>query len=58
MYEDKINFDMPLELLVKLIRPDMVETIYVNNIIDIETGMILTEFEKEKVFEEDFRNKN
>ena len=58
MYEDKINFDMPLELLVKLIRPDKVDTIYIDNIIDVETGMILTEFEKEKVFEEDFRNKN
>lgn len=58
MYGDTIKFDMSLELLVKLIRPDMVETIYVDNIIDFETGMILTEFEKEKVFEEDFRNKN
>ena len=58
MYEDTIKFDMSLELLIKLIRPDMVETIYVDNIIDVETGMILTEFEKEKVFEKDFRNKN
>ena len=58
MYEDRIKFDMPLELLVKLIRLDKVDTIYVDKVIDVETGMILTEFEKEKVFEEDFRNKN
>ena len=58
MYEDTIKFDMSLELLVKMIRPDKVDTIFVDNIIDVETGMILTEFEKEKVFEEDFRNKN
>ncbi len=58
MYGDTVKFDMSLELLVKLIRPDKVDTIYVDNVIDVETGMILTEFEKEKVFEEDFRNKN
>lgn len=58
MYGDTINFDVQLEMLVKLIRPDKVDTIYVDNIIDVETGMTLTEFEKEKVFEEDFRNEN
>lgn len=58
LYDDTINFDMSLELLVKVIRPDVIDTVYVDNIIDVETGMILTEFEKEKVFEEDFRNKN
>ena len=58
MYEDTIKFDMSLELLVKVFRPDKVDNIYIDNIIDVETGMILTEFEKEKVFEEDFRNKN
>lgn len=58
LYDDTINFDMSLELLVKVIRPDVIDTVYVDNIIDVETGMILTEFEKEKVFEEDFRNKD
>lgn len=54
MYEDTIKFDMPLELLVKMIKPDAVSTIYTDRIIDVETGMYITEFDSEKVFEEDF----
>ena len=54
MYEDTIKFDMPLELLVKVIKPDVVSTIYTDRIFDVETGMYITEFDSEKVFEEDF----
>ena len=54
MYEDTIKFDMPLELLVKVIKPAVVSTIYTDRIFDVETGMYITEFDSEKVFEEDF----
>lgn len=54
MFSDTIKFDMPLELLVKLIRPDTVDTIYIDKIIDVETEDYLTEFDKKKVFSEDF----
>lgn len=56
MYEDTIKFDMSLELLVKILKPDAVDTIYTDRLIDVETGLYLTEFDKEKVFEEDFKN--
>ena len=54
MYEDTIKFDMCLELLVKLIKSDVVDTIYIDKIIDVETEDYLTEFDKKKVFSEDF----
>lgn len=56
MYEDTIKFDMSLELLVKLIRPDAVDTIYTDRLIDVETCRTITEFSSEKVFEEDYNN--
>lgn len=50
-----IDFSMGIELLVKIIKPDAVSTIFTDRIIDFETGLYLTEFDKEKVFEEDFK---
>ena len=50
-----IDFSMGIELLVKLIKPNAVSTIFTDKLIDIEIGRILTDFEKEKVFEEDFK---
>ena len=55
MYEDTIRFDMPLEMVVKLIKPDVIDTIYTDRIIDVETGLYLTEFDSKKVFSEDFK---
>ena len=55
MYEDTIKFDMSLELLMKIIKPEKISTIFTDKLIDIEIGRILTDFEKEKVFEEDFK---
>lgn len=52
--DDTIDFCMPLELLVKMIRPDAVDIIYVDRIIDVETGLYLTEFDEGKVFAEEF----
>lgn len=54
MYEDTIRFDMPLEMVVKLIKPDAVGTFYTDRVIDVDTGTYLTEFDSEKVFAEDF----
>lgn len=51
---DTVDFSMSIELLVKLIKPETVSTIYTDKLIDVETGLYLTEFEKEKVFEQDF----
>ncbi len=50
-----IDFSMGIELLVKLIKPDAVSTIFTDRLIDLETGTIITEFDKEKVFEADFK---
>lgn len=50
--DDTIDFCMSIELLAKMIRPDAVNIVYVDRIIDAETGLYLTEFEKEKVFAE------
>lgn len=56
-YFDRIiNFDMSVELLAKIIKPDAVSTIFTDKLIDLETGLYLTDFDKEKVFEEDFEN--
>lgn len=48
--DDTIDFCMPMELLAKMIRPDSVDIIYVDKIIDVETELYLTEFDKGKVF--------
>lgn len=56
MYEDTIKFDMSLELLVKILKPDAVDTIYTDRLIDVETCKTITEFDAEKVFEEDYNN--
>ena len=50
--DDTIDFCMPIELLAKMIRPDAVNIVYVDKIIDAETGLYMTEFDKEKVFAE------
>lgn len=50
--DDTIDFCMPIELLAKMIRPDIVDIAYVDRIIDVGTELYLTEFDKEKVFAE------
>lgn len=56
-YFDRIiNFDMSVELLAKIIKPDAVSTIYTDKLIDLETMQSITDFDSEKVFEEDFEN--
>ena len=56
-YFDRIiNFDMSVELLAKIIKPDAVSTIFTDKLIDLETGLYLTEFDSDKVFKEDFEN--
>lgn len=55
LYDDVIDFSMGIELLVKIIKPDAISTIYTDRVIDIETGSYMTEFDSEKVFMTDFR---
>lgn len=50
--DDTIDFCMSIELLAKMIRPDAVNIVYVDKIIDVETALYLTEFDKENVFAE------
>lgn len=50
--DDTIDFSMPIELLAKMIRPDAVNIVYVDRIIDAESKLYLTEFDKENVFAE------
>ena len=60
-FDDTINFSMTCELLVKILKPDAVSTIFMDKLIDLETGLYFTEFDSEKVFKEDFedyRDKN
>ena len=53
-FDGVIDFDMSIELLAKIIKLDAVSTIYTDKLIDLETGLYLTEFDSEKVFKEDF----
>lgn len=49
---DTIQFSVPIELLIKMIRPDAVRTIYVDKIVDLEYGGYLTDVKDMKVFAE------
>lgn len=53
---ETINFQMGIELLVKILKPDAVSTIFTDKLIDLETGLYLTDFDSEKVFREDFED--
>lgn len=55
-FDRTINFDMSIELLAKIIKPDAVSTIFTDKLIDLETMQSITEFDSEKVFKEDFNN--
>ena len=53
-FDGVIDFQMSIELLVKILKPDIVSTIFTDKLIDLETGQYITEFDKEKVFASDF----
>lgn len=53
-YSETINFQMGIELLAKILKPDAVSTIFTDKLIDLETMQSITEFDSEKVFKEDF----
>lgn len=55
-FDGVIDFDMSIELLAKIIKPDAVSTIYTDKLIDLETGLYMTNFDSEKVFREDFED--
>lgn len=54
-FDGVIDFDMSIELLAKIIKPDAVSTIYTDKLIDLETGQYMTDFDKERVFAEEFK---
>lgn len=49
---DNIKFSVPIELLIKMIRPDAVSTVYIDKIIDFEHEGYLTDVKDMKVFAE------
>lgn len=49
---DTIQFPVPIELLIKMIRPDAVSTVYVDKIVDAENNGYLTDVKDMKVFAE------
>lgn len=49
-YKDTIKFDIGIELLAKIIRPDRVATIFIDNIVDVVEETYITDVEEEKVF--------
>ena len=51
---DTVDFSMSIELLVKILKPDAVSTIYTDKLIDLETMQSMTDFDEEKVFKEDY----
>lgn len=55
-FDGVIDFNMSIELLAKIIKPDAVSTIYTDKLIDLETMQSITEFDSEKVFKEDFND--
>ena len=55
-FDGVIDFDMGIELLAKIIKPDAVSTIFTDKLIDLETMQSITEFNSEKVFKEDFED--
>lgn len=50
---DTIQFSVPIELLIKMIRPDAVSTIYVDKIVDLEYDGYLTDVKDKEVFAEE-----
>ena len=53
-FDGVIDFDMGIELLAKIIKPDAVSTIFTDMLIDLDTMQRITDFDSEKVFKEDF----
>ena len=49
---DTIQFSVPIELLIKMIRPDAVSTVYIDKIVDFEHEGYLTDIKDMNVFAE------
>lgn len=49
---ETVLFEVPIELLIKMVRPDAVSTIYIDKIIDLEHEEYLTDVKDMKVFAE------
>lgn len=47
---DTIDFEIGIELLVKIIKPDSSDTIFVDGIVEFEEGVYITDFKGQEVF--------
>lgn len=50
-HSDTINFEISIELLVKMINPDASNTVYVDGIVGYEEEVYITDFDEQEVFE-------
>ena len=49
---ETIKFSVSIELLIKMIRPDAVSTLFVDKVVDIDNECYLTDVKDMKVFSE------
>lgn len=47
---DTIDFEIGIELLVKMIKPDSSNTVYVDGIVEFEEDVYITDFDRQEVF--------
>ena len=56
-----VDFEIGIELLVKMIKPDSSDTVFVDGIVEFEEGVYITDFNGQKVFgrqREDYEQRN
>lgn len=49
-HSDTIDFEIGIELLVKMIKPDSSDTVFVDGIVEFEEDVYITDFDSQKVF--------
>jgi hypothetical protein len=49
---ETIKFSVSIELLIKMIRPDAVSTLFIDKVVDVENEYYLTDVKDMKVFSE------
>ena len=47
---DTVDFEVGIELLVKMIKPDSSDTVFVDGIVKFEEDVYITDFDSQKVF--------
>lgn len=49
-HSDTIDFEIGIELLVKMVKPDLSDTVFVDGIVVCEEEVYITDFDRQKVF--------